>query len=258
HGGAWLSFEHIAEADLRTAFGPVIDRLTNNGIDLTRMPIEVSPIAHYHMGGLRVNDALETNVKNLFAAGEAVGGANGANRLSGNAITEAFVFGELAGRLAASASEEVKGVSDTATPFLAVLEETARRPEVGANPTEAIAELQAIMQRDVGPFRTNEGLRRALAAIDQMAANLPSMATGGSLAFNQQRADWFALRNMLDVARVVTTAALGRTESRGSHQREDFPILDNSWTCHQVITQDGHGINLSRAEVRRQNNTKVM
>lgn len=258
HGGAWLSFEHIAEADLRTAFGPVIDRLTNNGIDLTRMPIEVSPIAHYHMGGLRVNDALETNVKNLFAAGEAVGGANGANRLSGNAITEAFVFGELAGRLAASASEEVKGVSDAATPFLAALEETARRPEVGANPTEAIAELQAIMQRDVGPFRTNEGLRRALAAIDQMAADLPSMATGGALAFNQQRADWFALRNMLDVARVVTTAALGRTESRGSHQREDFPILDNSWTCHQVITQDGHGINLSRAEVRRQNNTKVM
>ncbi len=258
HGGAWLSFEHIAEADLRTAFGPVIDRLTNNGIDLTRMPIEVSPIAHYHMGGLRVNDALETNVKNLFAAGEAVGGANGANRLSGNAITEAFVFGELAGRLAASASEEVKGVSDAATPFLAVLEETARRPEVGANPTEAIAELQAIMQRDVGPFRTNEGLRRALAAIDQMAADLPSMATGGSLAFNQQRADWFALRNMLDVAHVVTTAALGRTESRGSHQREDFPILDNTWTCHQVITQDGHGINLSRAEVRRQNNTKVM
>ena len=258
HGGAWLSFEHIAEADLRTAFGPVIDRLTNNGIDLTRMPIEVSPIAHYHMGGLRVNDALETNVRNLFAAGEAVGGANGANRLSGNAITEAFVFGELAGRLAASASEEVKGVSDAATPFLAVLEETARRPEVGANPTEAIAELQAIMQRDVGPFRTNEGLRRALTAIDQMAANLPSMATGGSLAFNQQRADWFALRNMLVVARVVTTAALGRTESRGSHQREDFPILDNTWTCHQVITQDGHGINLSRAEVRRQNNTKVM
>ncbi len=258
HGGAWLSFEHIAEADLRTAFGPVIDRLTNNGIDLTRMPIEVSPIAHYHMGGLRVNDALETNVKNLFAAGEAVGGANGANRLSGNAITEAFVFGELAGRSAASASEEVKGVSDAATPFLAVLEETTRRPEVGANPTEAIADLQAIMQRDVGPFRTNEGLRRALAAIDQMAANLPSMATGGSLAFNQQRADWFALRNMLVVARMVTTAALGRTESRGSHQREDFPILDNTWTCHQVITQDGHGINLSRAEVRRQNNAKVM
>ena len=91
-----------------------------------------------------------------------------------------------------------------------------------------------------------------------MAADLPSMATGGSLAFNQQRADWFALRNMLDVARVVTTAALERTESRGSHQREDFPKLDNSWTCHQIIVQDGHGIKLSRAEVRRQNNTKVM
>jgi len=258
HGGAWLSFEHIPETDLRAAFGPVIDRLTNNGIDLTRMPIEVSPIAHYHMGGLRVNDALETSIKNLFAAGEAVGGANGANRLSGNAITEAFVFGELAGRLAAATSEEVKDVSDAATPFLAVLEETACRPEGGANPAEAIAQLQAIMQRDVGPFRTNEGLRRALAAIDQTAVDLPCMATGGALAFNQRRADWFTLRNMLDVARAVTTAALGRTESRGSHQREDFPVLDDNWTCHQVIAQDGHGIKLSRAEVRRLNNTKVV
>src|SRR5471030_3025681 len=101
HGGAWLSFEHCSEAELRSAAGPVIDRLAKNGIDLTKQAIEVAPIAHYHMGGVKADEMMATRVPGLFAAGEAVGGANGANRLSGNAITEALVFGRTAGGSAA-------------------------------------------------------------------------------------------------------------------------------------------------------------
>src|SRR4029077_10322012 len=85
HGGAYLDFRHIPENQLRAAFGPVIDRLLLNGIDLTKTPVDVGPMAHYHMGGVRVNTNMETRVSGLYAAGEAVGGANGANRLSGNA-----------------------------------------------------------------------------------------------------------------------------------------------------------------------------
>ena len=84
-----------------------------------------------------------------------------------------------------------------------------------------------------------------------MMAALPQMPTGDAIAFNQQLADWFALRNMLDVARAITTAALARQESRGAHQREDYPGLDEAWTCNQVIHSDGDGIALTRAEVRR-------
>src|SRR6202040_1836103 len=98
HGGAYLSFEHCSAAALRAAFGPVIDRLAENHIDLTRMPIEVAPIAHYHMGGVKADANMATEVPGLYVAGEVVGGANGANRLSGNAITEALVFGRRAGR----------------------------------------------------------------------------------------------------------------------------------------------------------------
>ena len=101
HGGAYLSFQHCSETALREAFGPVIDRLARNGIDLTKMPVEVAPIAHYHMGGVVADERMETEVPGLLVAGEAVGGANGANRLSGNAITEALVFGRRAGRSAA-------------------------------------------------------------------------------------------------------------------------------------------------------------
>ena len=64
--------------------------------DLTWMPVEVAPIAHYHMGGVKTDARMQTEVPGLLVAGEAVGGANGANRLSGNAITEALVFGRRA------------------------------------------------------------------------------------------------------------------------------------------------------------------
>ena len=119
--GVFLSFEHLGERELRDAFGPVIDRLVANGIDLTRRPIEVSPIAHYHMGGIRVDATMATCVPGLYAAGEAVGGANGADRLSGNAIPEALVFGETAGRNAArSAGETTRGAwsKEAARPHL--------------------------------------------------------------------------------------------------------------------------------------------
>src|SRR5712675_205230 len=106
HGGAYLSFEHCSAAALREAFGPVIDRLAANHIDLTKMAVEVAPIAHYHMGGVVAGARMETEVPGLLVAGEAVGGANGANRLSGNAITEALVFGRRAG---ASAAERARG-----------------------------------------------------------------------------------------------------------------------------------------------------
>ena len=141
-GGAYLSFQHIPEEKLREAFGPVIDRLAENGIDLTKMPVEVAPIAHYHMGGVRVDEALETRVRNLFVAGELVAGANGANRLSGNAITEALVFGEIAGQGAAQ-----RALSETTTAWhpaaagaaLELVE--AVSGEADFNATHAIADL---------------------------------------------------------------------------------------------------------------------
>ncbi|MDP7549414.1 MAG: FAD-binding protein [Alphaproteobacteria bacterium] len=253
HGGAWLSFEHIADGDLRAAFGPVIDRLADAGIDLTKMAIEVYPIAHYHMGGLRVDDTLATNVANLFAAGEAVGGANGANRLSGNAITEAFVFGELAGRSAAATSHDcaMPDIHAAAKSYLGVIESAAGQSGDGPTPTATIATLKELLQQDVGPFRTAAGLSRALNAIGEMTAVLPDMPTGDPAPFDQQLADWLGLRNMLEVARAIATAALARRESRGAHQREDYPGLDETWTFNQVLRLQGDGLKLSRGEVRR-------
>jgi succinate dehydrogenase/fumarate reductase flavoprotein subunit len=248
HGGAYLSFTHVGGDKLRAAFGPVIDKLAANGIDLTTMPVEVAPIAHYHMGGIAVNERMETGVPGLLAAGEAVGGANGANRLSGNAITEALAFGRQAGRTAAelvTTGPERKPFDDAAAATTLRLASSGT-DAAPMNTAAMLAELQAVMFADVGPFRTQAGLRRALAGLDTLKAKLGDAPPGQPDAFSTERLDWFDLRNMLLVAHVVTEAAMLRTESRGAHQREDFPGMIDDWCLNQIVTMEN-----GEAHIRR-------
>ncbi len=233
-GGAWLSFMHIPPAEIRAAFGPVVDRLAENGIDLATTPIEVAPIAHYHMGGARVTPDFATNVPGLFACGEAVGGANGANRLSGNAITEALVFGARAGQSAAARAKAGGGWSDAAARGAVDLLASAKR-RAGPNPAATIVRLQAVMADKVGAFRTGEKLAAALDDIDAIARDIGATPMRGEGPFDPVLLDWLDLRNMVLVARVVAMAALARTESRGAHQREDFPGMDDNWTVNQIV-----------------------
>src|SRR3954449_3008738 len=151
HGGVYLSFTHCSESELRDAFGPVIDRLAANRIDLTTMPVEVAPIAHYHMGGIVVDDAMRTDLPGLFAAGEAVGGANGANRLSGNAVTEALVFGRQAGQRAASRAKRIAMPAIGPKQAGAALDLVASDPPHGdkRNTAAMIDTLQATMSDNV-------------------------------------------------------------------------------------------------------------
>jgi succinate dehydrogenase/fumarate reductase flavoprotein subunit len=252
HGGAYLSFEHCSAAALRAAFGPVIDRLAANAIDLTRMPVEVAPIAHYHMGGVVANAQMQTELPGLFAAGEVVGGANGANRLSGNAITEALVFGCRAGRSAAAHAKAMARKDLRAANMGAALDLVGDGRGAGRdrNTASNVARLQAIMADDVGPFRTAAKLNRALAGIAALADELgerPPRFAGAADAFDLQRLEWFDLRNMLIVARAVAQSALARTESRGAHQREDFPKLLPAWRRHQRVRLAGGALQLSGA-----------
>lgn len=247
NGGVYLSFRHLSEKVLRDAFGPVIDKLANNGIDLMERDVEVSPIAHYHMGGIRVNGSMETCVPGLYAAGEAVGGANGANRLSGNAIPEAFVFGERAGRFAA---EYARGrnrswVADAAVGHVDQLNAMIGR-QTDANGEKAAlggmwAELQRLMWEKVGVLRTGDKLTSALTRIRDMRTELESVAPADDNEFNLTLQDWYDLRSALLTAESVTLAAINRTESRGAHQREDFEQTDPGQTYNQRLRLDDHG-----------------
>jgi len=236
HGGVYLSFEHVPHTALEAAFGPVIDRLARHGIDLTKAPIEVSPIAHYHMGGIAVDTRMASRVPGLYAAGEAAGGANGANRLSGNAIPEALAFGERAGRFAAAYAAGRRPVAwPRDLDAVGRIAKAAEGRRGVAAAAELLEGLRAVMQEDVGPFRDAAGLSRALARLRDMRAELPALAIAPGRACNPALADWFELRAGLVAAEAVAVAALARSESRGAHQRDDFPATDPAWARNQRV-----------------------
>jgi len=229
---------------LDAAFGPVIDRLAKNGIDLTKGPVEVAPIAHYHMGGIAVDEHMASSVPGLFAAGEAAGGANGANRLSGNAIPEALVFGEVAGHNAATYSRARRMPAELHDAAAAAIGQIraltgGRNGDVAA--PELLNELRNVMWRDVGPYRTASGLSAAIARLEEMRAALAKIHVPAGRQFNPALAEWFELRGSLAAAVAVAYAAAARSESRGAHQREDFPDTNPAWARSQRITMVADG-----------------
>ena len=264
HGGAWLSFEHVPQDELRDAFGPVIDRLLRNGIDLTKQPVEVSPIAHYHMGGVRVDELMRSGVPGLYAAGEAVGGANGANRLSGNAIPEAFVFGERAGRFAAAAVLGKTPAWDLGHAAGALDELDARSAGAHVTPRQGpefhglAKELRGLMWDKVGLIRTHDGLVDALARIRAMQMEITAgptpatPATSAGAGFDLSLRGWYDLRASLLTAESVTVAAIKRTESRGAHWREDFPANAPDQEMNQIVALNAAEMETAWTPVTRQ------
>ena len=256
HGGVWLSFEHIPDDVMQDKFGPMIGKLAKNGIDLSKNAIEVSPIAHYHMGGVRVDDEMHSRVPGLFAAGEAVGGANGATRLSGNAIPEAFVFGERAGRFAAGHVKGKSRVSLDDSAAAAVIDaprgqlKSGLKPDGG--PAALMKELQALMWDKVGLFRTGEDLEAAWARIREMQRDdMTRMAIPDDAPFNQALLDWYELRAGLLCAEAVALSAINRTESRGAHQREDMPDASRDFERNQTVALEGGALVSGWQEVPR-------
>ena len=234
-GGAYLSFEHIPEKQLRAAFGPVIDRLKKNGIDLCNAPVEVAPIAHYHMGGIRVDEHMQTNIKGLYAAGEAVGGANGANRLSGNAISEAFVFGERAGRFAAHYRNGDFLWRDEWSNEQAADANDRRDPANPATLGGVLTELQKLLWKDVGLLRNGTALTKALNRIRHLRDEVAQLYVPAGEEYIPCLREWHDLSASLLVAETIALGALTRTESRGAHQRSDHENIDPQQAHHLVI-----------------------
>jgi succinate dehydrogenase/fumarate reductase flavoprotein subunit len=241
HGGVYLSFQHLDQQTLTHALGPFIDIFKRNNIDLTKQPVEVFPIAHYQMGGIEVNTKMESCVPGLYAAGEITGGANGANRLSGNALPEALVFGERAGAAAAERATR-KAVprwdKRAAIPHLDLIRSViGKNGGRGAAPARMMSELKELMWRKVGAFRDAENLTDAFDRIRAMRRRgLDELSVSMEKVHNASLVEWFELRNGLYAAEAVAAAALNRRESRGAHQRDDFPQTRPEFQRNQQIS----------------------
>lgn len=240
HGGVYLSFQHIEAEALERALGPFMKIFRRNNIDLTKAPVEVFPIAHYQMGGVEVNVEMETRVSGLYAAGELVGGANGANRLSGNALPEALTFGERAGRSAACYALKRGSVEWNASKAAAAIDEIHAVPGRGRkgapSPAALASELRELMWTNVGAFRNGTELSAALARIRTMRTKeVEALAVASDTVHNTGLVEWFELRNGLYAAEALAFAALMRCESRGAHQRTDYPEMREDYRKSQHL-----------------------
>ena len=171
-----------------------------------------------------------------------MGGPGGANRVSGNAISEALVFGERAGTFAAArAGGADPGWSPTyGDRARAEMADLRARKGRGPAPGVVQAELQDVMWEHAGPFRSREGLDQARSAIHRLRGGLPELAIAGGDVFNLDVQDWYELQAMLRSAEAVVASALERPESRGAHQRLDAPQSSAAFEKNQLVSlQDG-------------------
>ncbi len=231
HGGAYLDFRMVPRDALEAGFGPVIGILARQGIDLTRDMVEVAPMAHFMLGGIVVDRQMQTGVDGLLACGEAIGGMHGANRLSGNAITEALVSGRIAGERAARDRGPAPSIDAALAAEWDALQafwypRSVTRDEA---PIDAYkARLQRAMWDGVGPLRTQEKLDAARLGIAALARESSDVAVAPQTAFALNLQEKIELKVMLAVAEAIVLPASARRESRGAHVRLDFPEQDDT------------------------------
>ncbi len=231
-----LDVRHLGEKLIDSNL-PFVRELALNyaGIDPVTEPIPVRPVVHYMMGGIDTEIDASTSLRGLYAAGEcACVSINGANRLGSNSLTELLVFGARAGQGAATLAAGSSIGNVHALETQAADSESRVRGLVwnGNRGEERIAtirdEMTAAMESGAGIYRTEESLRAAcdkLVELRDRFQNVNLDDTG--LRYNTELIAALELDCMLDVAQSVAFSAVARRESRGSHQRTDFPDRDD-------------------------------
>jgi L-aspartate oxidase len=201
------------DGDPTVLFPGIAEACTQFGLDIRKDPIPVRPGAHYMVGGLLVDRLGRTSVNGLFAIGECAStGLHGANRMASNSLLEALVTGDACGKQLERAPDHWRLTSLDSN----VVPQTA---SVAINQVDMLYALKSLMWREVGVHRSGDGLHAAMTQLDfwlDVAQRLGGIDRAGR-----------ELRNMLLVARVITTSAAHRCESRGGHFRRDHPHTED-------------------------------
>lgn len=242
---------------LAVRFPNIINKLKENGLDLKTDLIKVSPAAHYLNGGIKTNLNGETNIKGVYACGEtAATGAHGANRLASNSLIEGLVYGaRIYENIIGKINNKNKTIQDEAD-FVKILRKIAdkklngtesfltqnKESAVKSGPSSgfgnskmlSLAEIEKLklefrhlMTNRVGILREGKRLKNVLKFVNE------NLSKRGLYERKEKEPGEFL--NMLYVARLIITAAILRTESRGGHQRCDYPETDDkNWKKHII------------------------
>jgi L-aspartate oxidase len=211
----FLDCRHLGADFVHERFPTIWDRLEERGIDMAHDLIPVAPAQHFHSGGILTELHGRSTLRGLYAVGEsACSGVHGANRLASNSLVEGLVF---ATRAAADAASLV------ADGTLTQEEPVERRGPASLVPATMRPRIQQIAHKGAGPFRTVEGLSTAVTMLAGIRGRFHTM---DAPAVMPQVAEW-ETSNVLACAALISAAALAREESRGGHQRTDFPETDD-------------------------------
>lgn len=246
-GGVLLDLTHLDREIILNRLPRVYRNMLDlQMLDITKSSIEIAPTAHYSMGGIWVRpDDHSTEVAGLYAIGEASSGTHGANRLGGNSLAELLVYGRIVGQAAAIYSRELeaqvrspKAVDDAKREIDTLL--AGRGYDNVRSMQRAIRDL---MSEHAGVIRNENGLQHGLAKLDAVEARLPDLAVHPDVAGFDDLAHALDLKGSLIAARATIESALARRETRGAHNRSDYPDTDAAlqvnmvWSLTDGLTQ---------------------
>ena len=219
-----LDITHLPASQVTTRFPHIYRFCLDHGVDITKEMIPVAPAAHYTIGGIRVNTWGESSLPGIFAVGEcACTGVHGANRLASNSLLEGIVFGKRAIERTQQKSPARLIPNSTAERY-----RLPERKAVKKVPQLNLPNLQALLWDKVGILRSGEGLAEMAGILAGWQTTLPEPTDR----------PWLELNSLVICGRLMTEAALLRTESRGTHFRTDFPVTSPDWEKHIVFRND--------------------
>jgi len=237
----YLDATHIPESHLKIRFPNIISKLRENSLDLKKDLIKVSPAEHYLNGGIKTNYKGKTNIEGLYCCGEAAAtGAHGANRLASNSLMEGLVYGwkiykDIEKKLEQKNPEDENKTIEYINKLLD--EAKIKKSKAGKfndNKLDIktfISDLRNIMTKKVGILRDAQSLKEAGEFVD--------FHINSRCLYNKRDKNILEFANMLTVASLIIKAASLREESRGTHQRNDFPYKDDkNWKKHIILKQN--------------------
>ena len=244
HGGVLLDISHLDRDQVLRRLPRMYRQFIDLAmLDITSTPMEVAPTAHYSMGGVWVDaETHATDVEGLYAVGECASGAHGANRLGGNSLAEAVAFGRIVGAEAARWSAQLDVQARDHAAIAAAREEVdellARRGEEFARPLQRA--VRDLMSECGGVVRSEDSLRDGLTHLDEVAARARDLEVRPDIAGYDDLAHALDLQGSLLAARATLECARERRETRGAHNRVDFPEQDPALQVNLVWAADGN------------------
>ncbi|MGO3895255.1 FAD-dependent oxidoreductase [Brevibacterium aurantiacum] len=238
NGGVWLDVSHLPRETIMNRLPRVFQTMMETQmLDITQSPIEIAPTAHYSMGGVWV-DPVEhsTDVEGLWAIGEASSGLHGANRLGGNSLIELLVFGRIVGQSAIAYSSDLGAQVRSQS---AIAEARAEIDDLlSSEGTENVRALQReirnLMTEHAGVVRDEAGLAEGLEQLASVEARMSDVGIHPDIAGFSDLSHAFDLKSSVLAARATLECALERRETRGCHNRSDYPEQDENLQVNLV------------------------